>query len=256
MQSAGYRWAAVWLALCGAAYPAPAQQPAASGGQSAPPAAAKLTGFPWQNETLHYTVSYQSGLSIGDVTFTASKSGSGWNFEVTASAGVPGFSISDKYRSSTAAAPDLCSASLERETNHGSKSGREKTTVDQKAGSGERVTIVPDGGGKSTFSIGTCARDAIAYAYFAREELGQGRVPPSAQTYFGSTYSVSTTYTGSQDITVGGKRATTDHVNVSVKGPKSDFHFEVFYARDAARTPLEISVPLSLGTFTLDLVRP
>ena len=257
MQSYFYRWAAVWLALCGAAYPGGAQTPNnAANGQAAPQAAPKLTGFPWQNETLHYTVSYQSGLSIGDVTFTASKTGSGWNFHVTTSAGVPGFNINDAYRSSTGPAPDLCSVSLERDTSHGSKVGKEKTTFDQQAGSAERVTLLPEGGGRTTFNIGTCARDAVAYAYFAREELGQGRVPPSLTTYFGSAYSVTTTYTGSEDITAGNKRTTTDHLNISVKGPRSDFHFEVFYARDPARTPLEIRVPLSLGTFSLDLVRP
>jgi len=54
---------------------------------------------------------------------------------------------------------------------------------------------------------------------------------------------------------VGDKKVPTDHLNVSIKGPKADVHFEVFYARDAARTPLQIRVPLKMGTFTLDLVR-
>lgn len=268
MQSYGFRWAAV-LALS-AAFQVSAQNqtpggtpaaqtpgPAASS-QAGSPAAVqpKLTGFPWQNESLHYTVSYQSGLPVGDVTFTAHKSDSGWGFEVSGNAGVPGFSITDKYRSWTTAAPDLCSTELQRDTNHGGKTGRERTTFDQKTGSAERTTLAPEGGGKTQFTVGTCARDAIAYSYFAREELGQGRVPPGATVYFGSEYSVSMTYTGAQEITVGKQRATTDHVNVAVKGPKSDFHFEVFYARDPARTPLEIRVPLSVGTLSLDLVRP
>jgi hypothetical protein len=54
---------------------------------------------------------------------------------------------------------------------------------------------------------------------------------------------------------VGGRNVTTDRLTVSVKGPKADFRFEAFYARDPARTPLQIRVPLSMGTFTLDLVR-
>jgi len=255
MQFYSYRWAAVCLALCAAAYQAPAQSQNPPGAQ-APQPAPKLTGFPWQNETLHYTMSWQSGLSVGDVTFNAHKTGSGWEFDIAANAGVPGFSINDHYRSLSGPAPDLCSIELERDTTHAGRSGREKTTFDQKAGSADRTTLLPEGGGKSTFSIGTCARDAIAYSYFAREELGQGRVPPSVTTYFGSAYSVSMVYTGAQDIAAGTKKATTDHVNVSVKGPRSDFHFEIFYARDPARTPLQIRVPLSMGTFSLDLVRP
>ena len=161
--------------------------------------------------------------------------------------------MADRYHSSTDR--DLCSTELQRDTNHAGKKGREKTTFDQKAGTAQRVTLFPEGGGTTSFSIGSCARDAVAYSYYAREELGQGRMPRAADTYFGSAYSVSLAYTGAQDITVANKQVTTDHVNVTVRGPKSDFRFEVFYARDAARTPLLIRVPLSMGTFSLDLVR-
>ena len=62
-------------------------------------------------------------------------------------------------------------------------------------------------------------------------------------------------YTGAQDIPVAGKPIVTDHLNVSVKGPASDFTFEIFYARDAARTPLLIKIPVSVGTVSLELVR-
>jgi hypothetical protein len=250
MFSYGYRLAALWLVLAGAAA---AQAPSPAIGQPPAQPTPKLTGFPWQNETLKYTMSWQSGLPIGDVTFNARKSDSGWDFEVSGSLGIPGFAISDKYLASAGA--DLCSASLERDTNHAGKVGREKTTFDQKGGHAQRVTLQPDGGGKSEMKIGTCARDAVAYSYYAREELGQGRMPPSVDTYFGSAYKVSMVYTGSQDLTVNKQRVITDHVNVSVKGSRSDFHFEVFYARDPARTPLQIRVPLSMGTFSLDLVK-
>jgi hypothetical protein len=40
-----------------------------------------------------------------------------------------------------------------------------------------------------------------------------------------------------------------------VKGAKADSTFEVFYARDAARTPLLIRVPISLGTITMELTK-
>jgi hypothetical protein len=40
-----------------------------------------------------------------------------------------------------------------------------------------------------------------------------------------------------------------------VKGPKSSFAFEMFFARDAARTPLLVRVPLSAGSFSMELVR-
>ena len=54
-------------------------------------------------------------------------------------------------------------------------------------------------------------------------------------------------YAGAQNIVLKGKSTVTDHLVISVKGPKSDFSFEVFYARDAARTPMEIRIPLPVG---------
>ena len=46
----------------------------------------------------------------------------------------------------------------------------------------------------------------------------------------------------------------TDHVTVSLKGPKSDTAVEVFFARDAARTPLAIRIPVQMGKLSLELV--
>ena len=66
------------------------------------------------------------------------------------------------------------------------------------------------------------------YVYYARRELGQGSVPQAQDVYFGGPYSVKMDYTGAQNITVAGKSTVTDHVVVTVKGPKSDFSFEVF----------------------------
>jgi len=86
-------------------------------------------------------------------------------------------------------------------------------------------------------------------------ELGQGRVPAPQQVYFGSAYSVKLDYTGAENIMSGGKSVVTDRVHATVKGPKSDFQCDMFFARDAARTPLNIRIPLPLGTFSLDLVR-
>ena len=49
--------------------------------------------------------------------------------------------------------------------------------------------------------------------------------------------------------------ASLDHVVISVKGQRSSFSVEVYFARDAARTPLSIKVPLGIGTLSAELVR-
>ena len=225
---------------------------AAAAALSPAPAIAQ-TGFPFQDETLHYNVNWPSGLSLGEATFTAHHKAGAWELAMTLDAGIPGFAVADKIQSS--ATDDLCSMELERDISHGGKKTNEKTTFDQKKGEAARTTVFPAGGGTSTLSIPSCARDGMAFLYFARRELGQGRVAPAQQVFYGSAYSVRMDYTGALNITVSDLSSVTDHLVVNVKGPKSDISFEMFFARDAARTPLLIRVPLSVGTFSMELVR-
>jgi hypothetical protein len=215
--------------------------------------AAAQTGFPFQDESLHYSINWPSGLSLGDATMAAHRTEAGWALSASLDVAVPGFPIKDSFRSSIT--KELCSVSLERDIQHGNKHTREKITFDQKQGRAKRTTLLPEGGGTSEFDIQSCARDALAFIYYVREEMGQGRVAPPQTVYLGAPYSVRIDYTGPQDLTVGYKQTTTDHVVVTVKGPKSDFNFEVFFARDAARTPLSVRVPITVGTISLELVR-
>jgi len=231
--------------------PVRAPQPAAK--TPAGPGTPMQEGFPFTNETLHYSMNWQSGLSLGEATMTAQRSGGGWDFEVSINAGVPGFAINDKYSSTTD--PGLCSQELDRNISHGGKSTHEKITFDQRKNTARRMTIFPDGGGASTYDVPSCARDAVAFAYYARIELGQGRVPPQQQVFFGSPYVVKLDYGGAQTITQDQKSVVTDRLNITERGPKSSSTFEVYYARDPARTPLRIRIPAAVGTFTLELVR-
>ena len=209
------------------------------------------SGYPFQDESLHYSVNWPSGLSLGDAGLSAHHSPSGWNLEMTLSVGIPGFPIEDHFHSSTDARG--CSVEFERTISHGGRKSREKTTFDYNSGVARRTTL--SGGGSSSMSISSCAWDALAFLYYARRELGQGRVPPAQELYFGPAYSVRLEYGGSQVLQVSEKAETTDRVAVNLKGPASDVHFEIYFARDAARTPLSIRVPSSLGTLSMELAR-
>ena len=218
-------------------------------------ASSAQTGFPFQEESLHYTINYSSGLSLGDANLTAHKTANGWDFTVTLDAALAGFNVKDKYTSSMLGA--YCSTELKRDTIHGSHSAREKTTFDQEKQVAHRVTELPSDGGYSDMNTGPCGRDAITFVYFARKELGQGRVPPPQVVYFGAPYTVQPSYTGAENVTLSGdkKPEITDHMVYTVKGPKSDFSVDVYYARDAARTPLLIKIPQAVGTLSMELVR-
>jgi hypothetical protein len=214
-----------------------------------PAAAPKLTGFPFQDETLRYSIRWPTGLALGEAVFSARKTGSGWSFETSLDASIPGFAIKDSARSATAG--DICSTELERSFTRRTKQGAEKTTFDQQKRRGVRVTTLPPNGGKTEFDIPSCPRDAVSFVYFMRREMGQGRVAPADTVFFGSGYSVQLRYTGE----VTGKSGIADRVVGSVKGPESNFTVEIDFARDAARTPLSIKVPLAVGTVSAELVR-
>lgn len=225
--------AALAMLVCGAA------------GSAGPP-----SGFPYTNEDLTYTVNWPSGLSLGEGRISARRAGQGWEFDLTLHASVPGYSVSDHYRSASGAA--LCSAEFHKEYAHGSRKARETVTFDSRRGTARRVTA---GGGSSEMPAPACARDALAFLFFARRELGQGRVPPADTIFFGGPYSIRLEYTGAQTIPVHEKRVETDRLLATVKGKGGSSAFELFFARDPARTPLLIRMPFALGTFSMELVR-
>ena len=207
-------------------------------------------GFPASGEDLTYTINWPSGLSVGEGHLRAIKGSGRWEFEFTVDASVPGFAAADRYQS--IATSDFCSLETVKNASHGSRKAREKTMFEPEKGKALRIT---QGGGKSEFGIAACAKDALTFLYFARRELAQGRIPAAQNVLFGASYQVRLEYTGAQNVAVNDVRMQAERVVASVKGPKADLSFEIFFAPDAARTPLLVRVPLALGSFSMELVR-
>jgi|SRR5579872_3186586 len=210
-------------------------------------------------ETLHYSVSWPSGLSLGEATLrsdrTAGGTGSapGWDFELNLDASVPGFAIRDRY--SSTANPDFCSWQLEKKTVRGARSGEERVIFDPNETTATRDTI-RDGqiSGTSELSVPLCARDALTLLQFVRRELAQGRLPSPQPAVLGAAYQVRLEYLGTSAVLVGNQQIDADRFRTSIKGPASDLTLEMFLARDAVRTPVMIKIPLSLATFTVELI--
>lgn len=206
--------------------------------------------LPVTAESLRYSINWASGLSLGEATLRADKGKEGWDFEVTMDASIPGFALRDDYHSG--ATLDLCSLELDKTFTHGAKKADEKITFDQENHSATRQT--QNGGGKTDLSISSCAKDALTFMQFARNELAQGRLVPQQSVDFGSLYNVRVEFTGTQKIKVGDKAVDADRILTTVKGPTTDLTVEIFFARDSARTPLLARIPLSLGAFTVELI--
>jgi hypothetical protein len=202
------------------------------------------------DETLQYAINWPSGLSLGEATLKAGGTGDKREFELSIDASIPGFRVVDHFRSTTTA--DLCSIEFEKDFVHGKKKNREQTRFGTTPGTATRQTV---GGGKSELTVPACAHDALAFLFFVRKELRQGRLPPAQTIYYGAPYRIRLEYGGTQAVRIGEARENADRIVASVKGPVSDITFEMFFAKDADRTPLIVRVPLVLGSFSLEIVR-
>jgi hypothetical protein len=81
--------------------------------------------------------------------------------------------------------------------------------------------------------------------------MGQGRVPPANTIVFGGGYEIRLEYLGTETF----QGAITDRLAAAVRGPSSTVNFDVLFARDPARSPVLIRLPLPLGVFSLELAR-
>lgn len=205
--------------------------------------------LPFQDESLHYAVNWPSGLSLGEAELKAHRSSDGWDLNLTLDAGIPGSPVADQFHSRTDA--NLCSQEFDRDVRHGLKKTVEKTMFDYAAGVAHRGTV---NGGTSDLAIAShCAADALAYIYSVRTVLARGDMPSPGKVYFGSPYSLGIEYAGQQTIEVSHKQTVADRFAMHLQGPASTSSFEMYFARDAVRTPLLVKIPLSVGTVSLEL---
>jgi hypothetical protein len=221
----------------------------AASGQSdsvAPDSATKTS----PGETLYYNVNWPSGLSLGEGQLTAGIQDGQWSYSFSMEAAVPGFTLRESAKAS--ATKDFCSLELEKNATRGKRTVDETTKFDQKKLTAVRET---NKGGKTDLTLPACAKDALTFVFFLRRELTAGRLPQVQNVYYGAAYQVRVNYTGVQTIRVGGQSVEADRIAAVIKGPASEITVDLFFARDAVRTPLLIQAPLALGKFSLELSR-
>jgi uncharacterized protein DUF3108 len=219
---------------------------------SAAPGAQAPAGFPFTDEDLNYSINWPTGISLGEAHLHARHAGANWRLELNLEAGIPGYAIKDSYRSEIGS--DFCSTSFERTTSHGSRATQERETIDRERAIATRTTLTKDGG-KGDFPVPACVKDALTYLYYARTELGQGRVPAAQEILFGGLYKIQVQYTGAPMITVNQKQVQSDQVTCTFKTKTGDYSFDMYFARDAARTPLLVTAPFAMGKFSMELIR-
>jgi hypothetical protein len=207
-------------------------------------------------EVLPYAINYfPSGLGLGVATLSAKKDKTPqgeeqWRFELRLDVSVPGFPVVDHFVSDATAG--FCSATFEKNALHGKRKTRETISFDAKKRTATRQTTE---GGKSEISTPACAKDPLAFLFFARQELKAGRIPASQPVFYGAGYQVRLEAAGTQSIQSGDTKVEADKVVGTIKGPATEAKFEMLFARDPVRTPLLIKVPFAIGTIAMELAR-
>jgi hypothetical protein len=217
------------------------------------------------SEQFRYNVNWPSGLGLGEASLSFSKTPAAAekpgsiHGELTIDASIPGFKVADRY--SSRASTDYCSVQFDRKLRHGSRQSDEVLKFDQEHTTVSRETLTAshdpgDDLGKSEISTPACAKDALTFLSFLRNELAQGRLPQQQPVFFGAAYDVRVDFRGAETVKVGDASMQADRVNVSLHGPASEVSFVVFFAKDPARTPVLFRVPLAMGAFSMELVKP
>jgi hypothetical protein len=206
------------------------------------------------NETLRYSVNWPSGLGLGEATLSASSARAAngpqrLHFHFDLDAGVPGFAVSDRFRSD--ASGTYCSAEFQKTTSQGSKRVDDKETFDPNTGTVTRGS----GDGQTQISANPCGKDALDFLYFVRQELSQGRLPPRQTVFFGAPYEIKLDSAGTETVKIGNSSVQADHLKASVTGPSSSINFDLYFLQDAARTLALVRVPLAMGTFSMELAK-
>jgi hypothetical protein len=101
----------------------------------------------------------------------------------------------------------------------------------------------------------SCPKDALTFIHFLRHELAAGRLPAAQPVYYGAGYQTRVQYKGTQTVRSGAEMIEADILVAHIKGPATEFDVDLFFARDAARTPLMAQVPVAVGKFTVEFSR-
>ncbi len=221
---------------------------AVSPGQSTAPTVIPPAG----GEQFHYSINWPTGLSLGEAMLSGSRgqtygSAERLTFQFHLEAAVPGFQVTDTYRS--VASPAYCSAEFDKTYQHGPKHVDEKETFTSD-GNAKRET---KGGGSSDFETRTCPKDALTYLAFLRDELSHGRLPREETVYYGAPYRLRMEFKDTEQIDLGGKKVDADRLQATIRGDSAGLTFEMFFLKDTARTLAMVRVPLAMGTFSMVL---
>lgn len=186
-------------------------------------------------EHLFYSITWPSGLAFGRAELRSRFTDPGWRFESSLRASLPGTEIDGTFVSRTD--DSTCSSEFEKHLLRGTRRTHEHLRFSP--GSVTRTNLESsDGQPPGVMPTGTCARDALSLLYHLRHDLAMGRIPSSAEAFFGARYQLRLEHSQTRRLVLDGERHVVDEVRMSLQGPAASHTVVVSFGRDAARTPL------------------
>ncbi len=202
------------------------------------------------SEQLNYTIAWPSGLPVGHASLRARALDPGWRHEMTLQATLPSMEIDDMFASRTDS--KLCSEVFEKHVRHGDRWAHESLRFGP--GLVERFNLEStDREPPGRNATGDCARDALTFLYYLRQDLAAGRLPSPGTIFFGAAYRIQVWFTRTRRLLIGAEQRAADEFRAVVDGPASRHEFSFFVGQDENRTPLLFRVELGGDIFSMQL---
>lgn len=210
-------------------------------------AAAEFPPFE-SGERLVYRLLWPSGIPLGEAVFEVSRQDKELHFDVTLDARLPQYSVRYHF-SSVATQEGLCSLRYQQSMKDGPRNTEETIEFDQTAHRARRT------GGQQPGSseIPECARDPLTFIYYVRSQLAAGQLPASGSVQAGRNLTVRLESSGSETVSVLGTPRPAEKLQVTIPRGNSERTVAVWFAPDATRTPLRVTVPTTLAEFRAEL---
>ena len=209
------------------------------------PARAQAADFaPFESgERLAYRLLWPSGIPHGEAVFEVSSQGDELHFQVTVEASLPQYRVTGLF-SAVAARDGLCSRQFHQKIQEGSKTTEESLEFDQ--------TAFPDRN-TTTAAIPECARDPLTFLYYARSRMAAGQPVDWGSMHYGKQIALQLGPGESGVLSLGGTPWQGEKFLVRFPSRGGERVVEVWFSTDAARTPLQFTVPTTLADFKAEL---
>lgn len=201
-----------------------------------------------EGETLVYRLLWPSGFPLGEVVTEVSRDGEELRFAVTLDARLPQYRVHYSF-SSVATKEGLCSLRYRQTLEEGNRRSEETIEFDQAAHQARRT------GGRqpATTEIPACARDPLTFLYYVRSRLAEGEAAASGPVHLGRNLTVRLVPAGPETVNVLGTPRAAEKLQVTFPAGNSERSVEIWFASDAPRTPLRVTVATSLAEFRAEL---